>query len=207
MCTPLSRRRSVHHTNTNSGELWLSRSVSSASARSARRTTASSSPTRAPSATVASSRRSASTTRPRSPRSSRSTPSVRSTGCRVGAQPTEQVAALLKLTGDWGRFKGDANAVSTVQGRRAEGRLRRDGSQEVRSSEPKAEKPGCTESAPPRPRSPKPRTPSKTVLAAALEHLVKGIVDHPDEVHRRRPPRRRAARCSRCVCTPTTAAA
>lgn len=33
----------------------------------------------------------------------------------VGAQPTEQVAALLKLTGDWGRFKGDANAKSTVQ--------------------------------------------------------------------------------------------
>jgi small subunit ribosomal protein S16 len=33
----------------------------------------------------------------------------------VGAQPTEQVAALLKLTGDWGRFKGDANAKSTVR--------------------------------------------------------------------------------------------
>lgn len=33
----------------------------------------------------------------------------------VGAQPTEQVAVLLKLTGDWGRFKGDANAKSTVQ--------------------------------------------------------------------------------------------
>ena len=33
----------------------------------------------------------------------------------VGAQPTEQVAALLKLTGDWGRFKGDANAKSTVE--------------------------------------------------------------------------------------------
>ncbi len=33
----------------------------------------------------------------------------------VGAQPTEQVAALLKLTGDWGRFKGDKDAVSTVQ--------------------------------------------------------------------------------------------
>jgi small subunit ribosomal protein S16 len=33
----------------------------------------------------------------------------------VGAQPTEQVEALLKLTGDWGRFKGDANAVSTVK--------------------------------------------------------------------------------------------
>lgn len=33
----------------------------------------------------------------------------------VGAQPTEQVLAILKLTGDWGRFKGDANAVSTVK--------------------------------------------------------------------------------------------
>jgi small subunit ribosomal protein S16 len=33
----------------------------------------------------------------------------------VGAQPTEQVAALLKLTGDWGKYKGDANAVSTVK--------------------------------------------------------------------------------------------
>ena len=33
----------------------------------------------------------------------------------VGAQPTEQVLALLKLTGDWGTFKGDKNAVSTVQ--------------------------------------------------------------------------------------------
>ena len=33
----------------------------------------------------------------------------------VGAQPTEQVAALLKLTGDWVRFKGDKNATSTVQ--------------------------------------------------------------------------------------------
>ena len=33
----------------------------------------------------------------------------------VGAKPTEQVAALLKLTGDWGKFKGDKNAVSTVR--------------------------------------------------------------------------------------------
>jgi small subunit ribosomal protein S16 len=35
----------------------------------------------------------------------------------VGAQPTEQVAAILKLTGDWGRHQGDASATSTVQGR------------------------------------------------------------------------------------------
>ena len=33
----------------------------------------------------------------------------------VGAQPTEQVEVLLKLTGDWGKFKGDPNAVSTVR--------------------------------------------------------------------------------------------
>jgi small subunit ribosomal protein S16 len=33
----------------------------------------------------------------------------------VGAQPTEQVAAILRLTGDWGKFKGDKNAVSTVK--------------------------------------------------------------------------------------------
>ena len=33
----------------------------------------------------------------------------------VGAQPTEQVAVLLKLTGDWGIFKGDKDAKSTVR--------------------------------------------------------------------------------------------
>jgi small subunit ribosomal protein S16 len=33
----------------------------------------------------------------------------------VGAQPTEQVAALLKLSGDWGIFKGEKGAKSTIQ--------------------------------------------------------------------------------------------
>ena len=33
----------------------------------------------------------------------------------VGAQPSPQVEALLKLTGDWGIFKGDPNAKSTVK--------------------------------------------------------------------------------------------
>jgi small subunit ribosomal protein S16 len=33
----------------------------------------------------------------------------------VGAQPTEQVRALLKLTGDWGTFKGEKDAKNTVQ--------------------------------------------------------------------------------------------
>ncbi|HHW51320.1 MAG TPA: 30S ribosomal protein S16 [Pseudoclavibacter sp.] len=33
----------------------------------------------------------------------------------VGAQPTEQVLALLKLTGDWGVHTGDKGAKSTVK--------------------------------------------------------------------------------------------
>ncbi|GAA3337549.1 hypothetical protein GCM10017714_05080 [Curtobacterium pusillum] len=33
----------------------------------------------------------------------------------VGAQPTEQVAALLKLTGDWAKFKGEADTASKVK--------------------------------------------------------------------------------------------
>ena len=33
----------------------------------------------------------------------------------VGAQPSDQVKALLKLTGDWGKFKGDKDAKSTVR--------------------------------------------------------------------------------------------
>ena len=33
----------------------------------------------------------------------------------VGAQPSPQVEAILKLTGDWGKFKGDKDAVSTVK--------------------------------------------------------------------------------------------
>ncbi|MFC6355234.1 30S ribosomal protein S16 [Luethyella okanaganae] len=37
----------------------------------------------------------------------------------VGAQPTEQVEALLKLTGDWGIFKGDKNAKNTVKTKEA----------------------------------------------------------------------------------------
>jgi len=33
----------------------------------------------------------------------------------VGAQPTEQVEALLRLTGDWGTFKGSKNVANTVK--------------------------------------------------------------------------------------------
>ncbi|MER3389117.1 MAG: 30S ribosomal protein S16 [Microcella sp.] len=33
----------------------------------------------------------------------------------VGAQPSPQVLAILKLTGDWGTFKGEKGATSTVR--------------------------------------------------------------------------------------------
>ncbi|WP_282825706.1 30S ribosomal protein S16 [Gulosibacter sediminis] len=33
----------------------------------------------------------------------------------VGAQPTEAVLALLKLTGDWGKFKGEGSTESQVK--------------------------------------------------------------------------------------------
>ena len=33
----------------------------------------------------------------------------------VGAQPTEQVAAILKLTGDWGKFSGEGSTESVVK--------------------------------------------------------------------------------------------
>ncbi|MBB3158490.1 small subunit ribosomal protein S16 [Microbacterium proteolyticum] len=57
----------------------------------------------------------------------------------VGAQPTEQVAAILKLTGDWGKFKGDANAVSTVKVREPKAAFEVDASKKS-VVKPKAEK-------------------------------------------------------------------
>ncbi|HEX5858237.1 MAG TPA: 30S ribosomal protein S16 [Microbacterium sp.] len=58
----------------------------------------------------------------------------------VGAQPTEQVAALLKLTGDWGKFKGDADAVSTVKVREPKPAFEQDAAKKA-VLKPKAEKP------------------------------------------------------------------
>ena len=33
----------------------------------------------------------------------------------VGAQPSEQVAAILKVTGDWARFKGEGDAAGSLK--------------------------------------------------------------------------------------------
>jgi len=60
----------------------------------------------------------------------------------VGAQPTEQVLALLKLTGDWGQFKGDKNATSTVKVKEAKVEFQADEKKKP-VLKPKAEKPAA----------------------------------------------------------------
>ena len=65
----------------------------------------------------------------------------------VGAQPTEQVAAILKLTGDWGKFKGDKDAVSTVQVAEPKAPFVADEKKKP-VLKPKAEKPAKAEAAP-----------------------------------------------------------
>ncbi|WP_136709416.1 30S ribosomal protein S16 [Agromyces sp. H66] len=65
----------------------------------------------------------------------------------VGAQPTEQVAAILRLTGDWGKFKGDKNAASRVEVAEPKAAFVADEAKKP-VLKPKAEKPAKAEEAP-----------------------------------------------------------
>ncbi|RQP12539.1 MAG: 30S ribosomal protein S16 [Microbacteriaceae bacterium] len=65
----------------------------------------------------------------------------------VGAQPTEQVLAILKLTGDWGKFKGDKNATSQVKTKEAPAPFVVDEKKKP-VLKPKSEKPAKAEEAP-----------------------------------------------------------
>lgn len=58
----------------------------------------------------------------------------------VGAQPSPQVEALLKLTGDWGIFKGEKGAKSTVKFKEAKVEFQADEKKKP-VLKPKAEKP------------------------------------------------------------------
>ncbi len=58
----------------------------------------------------------------------------------VGAQPTEQVTALLKLSGDWGMYKGEKGAKSTIR-TKAEPELFVADEKKKPVLKPKAEKP------------------------------------------------------------------
>jgi small subunit ribosomal protein S16 len=68
----------------------------------------------------------------------------------VGAQPSPQVEAILKLTGDWGKFKGDKDAKSTVKTKEARVEFQADEKKKP-VLKPKSEKPApapVAESAP-----------------------------------------------------------
>jgi small subunit ribosomal protein S16 len=65
----------------------------------------------------------------------------------VGAQPSPQVEAILKLTGDWGIFKGDKNATSTVKIKEPKVEFQADEKKKP-VLKPKAEKPAKVEEAP-----------------------------------------------------------
>ncbi len=65
----------------------------------------------------------------------------------VGAQPSPQVLALLKLTGDWGMFKGEKGAKSTVKFAEPKAAFVMDEKKKP-VLKPKAEKPVVAEKAP-----------------------------------------------------------
>jgi small subunit ribosomal protein S16 len=64
----------------------------------------------------------------------------------VGAQPTEQVLALLKLSGDWGTFKGEKGATSTIRTKEAPVAFEIDAKKKP-VLKPKAEKPAPAKAA------------------------------------------------------------
>ncbi|MGO3759364.1 MAG: 30S ribosomal protein S16, partial [Agrococcus casei] len=66
----------------------------------------------------------------------------------VGAQPSEQVAALLKLTGDWAKFKGEGDTESKVQAPEGKREFTVDAAKKTvlkPKAEPKAEEPAAAE--------------------------------------------------------------
>ena len=83
----------------------------------------------------------------------------------VGAQPSPQVEAILKLTGDWGIFKGDKNAVSTVKTKEAKVGFQADEKKKP-VLKPKAEKP--VEKAVAADEKPADETPAETPAAEAV---------------------------------------
>ena len=132
----------------------------------------------------------------------------------VGAQPTEPVLKLLKITGDWQKFKGPARRGGQAEGRPAQaeqtravqrrpGRRRRCSRHRGRHAEEEessgeegrqAEKADGADVAP-KPAAEAERrrragragdreltTAMSTVVVDAVEHLVRGIVDNPDDV-------------------------
>jgi small subunit ribosomal protein S16 len=85
----------------------------------------------------------------------------------VGAQPSPQVEAILKLTGDWGIFKGDKNAKSTVKTKEAKVEFQADEKKKP-VLKPKTEKPVA-------------KVEEAAVEAPAVEEVVAEEVSAPTE--------------------------
>jgi small subunit ribosomal protein S16 len=86
----------------------------------------------------------------------------------VGAQPSPQVEAILKLTGDWGIFKGDKNAKSTVKTKEAKVEFQADEKKKP-VLKPKSEKPA-------------PKVEEAPVAEAAPEAVAEPVAETPVEV-------------------------
>jgi len=97
----------------------------------------------------------------------------------VGAQPTEQVTALLKLSGDWGTFKGEKGAKSTIR-TKAEPELFVADEKKKPVLKPKAEKPA------PKAEAPADEAPAEAadeaVAAPVEDDIVEAEVETPAEV-------------------------
>ena len=98
----------------------------------------------------------------------------------VGAQPSEQVAAILKITGDWQKFKGLPGQEGTLKTKAPKEAFVAPEKGSVIIPEAITKKAKVESRGPPRPKQRPPRL--SKLLAEALEHLVRGIVDSPEDV-------------------------
>lgn len=96
----------------------------------------------------------------------------------VGAQPSPQVLALLKLTGDWGMFKGEKGAKSTVKFAEPKAAFVMDEKKKP-VLKPKAEKPVVAEKAPVADEAAE--APAAEVVEEAAEAPVEAAVEAPAE--------------------------
>jgi len=98
----------------------------------------------------------------------------------VGAQPTEQVTALLKLSGDWGTFKGEKGAKSTIRTKAAPELFVVDEKKKP-ILKPKAEKPVKVEAAAEAPEAPAAEAPAadEAVAAPVEDDIVEAEAEAP----------------------------
>jgi len=99
----------------------------------------------------------------------------------VGAQPTEQVTALLKLSGDWGTFKGEKGAKSTIR-TKAEPELFVVDEKKKPVLKPKSEKPAPKAEAPAEAEAAEAPAVDEAVAAPVEDDIVAAEVETPAEV-------------------------